>query len=115
MLIRGKKRKSNQALQSLDVWAGLAGKLAPAENVRAALLLVARGEAPFGIVYRTDAAAEPGVKIVGTFPEATHPPIVYPIAVTARSTDPAAPTFLAFLRSAAARTAFTRQGFTILE
>ncbi|MBV9523728.1 MAG: molybdate ABC transporter substrate-binding protein [Alphaproteobacteria bacterium] len=103
------------ALQSLDVWAGVAGKLAPAENVRAAALLVARGEAPFGIVYRTDAAAEPGVKIVGTFPEATHPAIVYPIAVTARSTDPAAPAFLAFLRSAAARTAFTRQGFTLLE
>ena len=57
------------ALESLGVWAAVEGKVAQAENVRAALVLVSRGEAPLGIVYRTDADAEPGVKVVGTFPE----------------------------------------------
>ena len=71
------------ALEKLGVWASVSGKVAQAENVRAALLLVSRGEAPAGIVYQTDAAADPNVKIIGTFPEDTHPPIVYPIALTA--------------------------------
>ena len=70
------------ALEKLGVWDGVKGKVAQAENVRAALLLVARGEAPLGIVYATDAAAEPNVKIVGTFPADTHPPIIYPVALT---------------------------------
>jgi molybdate transport system substrate-binding protein len=103
------------ALEALGVWSSVASKTAPAENVRAALLLVSRGEAPLGIVYRTDAAAEKGIKIVGTFPEGTHPPIVYPVAVTASSTNPGSAAYVAFLRSAAARPAFEKQGFTLLE
>ena len=70
------------ALTRLGVWEQVAGRVAAAENVRAALALVARGEAPLGIVYKTDAAIEPGVKIVGTFPDDTHQPIVYPMALT---------------------------------
>jgi molybdate transport system substrate-binding protein len=103
------------ALEALGVWSSVASKTAPAENVRAALLLVSRGEAPLGIVYQTDAAAEKGVKIVGTFPEGTHPPIVYPIAVTASSTNPGSAAYVAFLRSAAARPAFEKQGFALIE
>ena len=68
------------ALEKLGVWGGVEGKVAQAENVRAALALVARGEAPLGIVYETDAAADPRVKIVGTFPADSHPPIIYPVA-----------------------------------
>ena len=68
------------ALQKLGAWADVEGKLAQAENVRAALALVARGEAPLGIVYKTDAASDPTVKIIGTFPADSHPPIVYPAA-----------------------------------
>jgi molybdate transport system substrate-binding protein len=100
------------ALTSLGVWSSVVAKLAPAENVRAALLLVSRGEAPLGIVYRTDALADPGVMIVDTFPEATHPPIVYPAALTAGASAEAT-RVLALLRSAPARTVFARQGFTV--
>jgi molybdate transport system substrate-binding protein len=103
------------ALESLGVWSSVANKIAPAENVRAALLLVARGEAPFGIVYQTDTAAEPTVKIAASFPENTHPPIVYPIAIVASSTNPGAASYLEFLKSAAAQPAFEKQGFTVLE
>ena len=102
------------ALEKLGAWDGVKDKIAQAESVRAALLLVARGEAPLGIVYQTDAAADPTVKIVGTFPENTHPPIIYPIALTKDSTNPDAVAFLNFLRSPAARPAFERQGFTVL-
>jgi molybdate transport system substrate-binding protein len=102
------------ALEHLGVWASVQGRLARAENVRAALALVSRGEAPFGIVYQTDAAADPKVRIVGFFPEDTHPPITYPAAVTAPSGNPAAAAYLAYLRSAAARPLFERQGFTVL-
>ena len=70
------------ALEKLGAWDGVKDKIAQAETVRAALVLVARGEAPLGIVYQTDAASDPTVKIVGTFPENTHPPIIYPIALT---------------------------------
>ena len=102
------------ALEKLGVWRSVEDKLARAENVRAALFFVARGEAPLGIVYQTDAAAEKGVKIAGVFPENTHPPIVYPIALTSRSKTPAAAKFLAFLESPAAKPLFERQGFTVL-
>ena len=102
------------ALQKLGVWSSVEGKLARAENVRAALLFVARGEAPLGIVYATDAAAEKDVKIAGVFPENTHPPMVYPIALTSRSKNPAAAKFLAFLESPAAKPLFEKQGFTVL-
>ena len=102
------------ALEKLGVWSSVEGKVARAENVRAALFFVARAEAPLGIVYATDAAAEKGVKIVGVFPEDTHPPIVYPIALTSSSKNPAAAKFLAFLESPAATPLFKKQGFTVL-
>jgi molybdate transport system substrate-binding protein len=102
------------ALEKLGAWDGVKDKIAQAESVRAALVLVSRGEAPLGIVYQTDAASDPTVKIVGTFPENTHPPIIYPIALTKDSTTPDAPAFLNFIRSPAARPIFERQGFTVL-
>ena len=102
------------ALEKLGVWDSVKNKIAQAENVRAALLLVARGEAPLGIVYQTDAASDPSVKIVGTFPPDSHPPITYPVALTKTSTNPDALAFLAYIRSPAARPAFERQGFTVL-
>ena len=103
------------ALEKLGVWPSVANRVAAAENVRAALLLVARGEAPLGIVYSTDAAVEPGIRIVDTFPPDTHPPIVYPIALTATSDNPDAPSLLVYLRGAAARAQFERAGFTALD
>ena len=102
------------ALEKLGVWSSVRGAVAPAENVRAALLLVSRREAPLGIVYATDAAADPGVKIAGVFPEDTHPPIVYPIAMTADSKTSAA-RLLQFLTSPAARPIFEKRGFTVLQ
>jgi molybdate transport system substrate-binding protein len=103
------------ALQALGIWDQLAARVAPAENVRAALRLVSRGEAPLGIVYRTDAAEEPEVKIVASFPPASHPPIIYPIAVTAASKNAAAAAYVAWLRSPAARPIFARHGFVPVE
>jgi len=102
------------ALDSLGVWDAVAPKVAQADNVRAALSLVAAAEAPFGIVYRTDAAAEEAVKVVGTFPAETHPPIVFPAAETADA-GPAAAAFMEFLEGPAARAAFERQGFEVLD
>jgi molybdate transport system substrate-binding protein len=102
------------ALEKLGAWDGVKDKIAQADNVRAALLFVSRGEAPLGIVYQTDAAADPSVKIVGTFPENTHPPIIYPIALTKESTNADARAFLNYLKSAPARAAFEKQGFTVL-
>ena len=89
--------------------------VAAAENVRAALTLVSRGEAPLGIVYQTDAAADPGVKVIGLFPEDSHPPIIYPVAITASSTNADAAAFLEFLHSDAATAAFEKHGFTVLK
>ena len=103
------------ALEHLGVWNSVRATVAPAENVRAALLLVSRQEAPLGIVYATDAAADPGVKIAGVFPEDTHPPIVYPIALTADSKNPNAARLLQFLTSPAARPIFEKRGFTVLQ
>jgi molybdate transport system substrate-binding protein len=102
------------ALEHLGVWDGLKDRIAQADNVRAALLLVSRGEVPLGIVYRTDAAADPSVAVVGTFPENSHPPIVYPVALTRESAHPDARAFLDYLRSPEARPVFEKQGFTIL-
>ena len=102
------------ALEKLGAWAAVKDSIAQAENVRAALLLVARGEAPLGIVYSTDAAAEPNVRIVATFPDDSHPPIIYPAALTKDATNADARAFLDFLRSAKARTVFEKQGFTVL-
>jgi molybdate transport system substrate-binding protein len=102
------------ALERLGAWDGVKDKVVQADNVRAALLFVSRGEAPLGIVYQTDAASDPNVKIVAVFPEDTHPPIVYPVAITAASTHPEAQAFLAFLRSGTARAALEREGFKVL-
>ncbi len=101
------------ALQKLGAWAAVEPKLAMAENVRAALVLVARGEALLGIVYETDAKIERGVKIVGVFPEDSHPPIIYPVALTMIA-KPDAATYLAFLRTPTAKSIFERYGFSFL-
>jgi molybdate transport system substrate-binding protein len=103
------------ALEKLGVWAAVEGQIAQAENVRVALSLVARKEAPLGIVYQTDAAAEPQVKIAGIFPEDTHPPIIYPIALTAGSSSGDGAKFLAYVESAKARPLFEKQGFTVIK
>ena len=100
------------ALEKLGVWGSVESSVARAENVRAALLLVSRHEAPLGIVYATDVAADPGVKVVRVFPPDTHPPIVYPIALTAQNRDPAAKRLLDFLISAAAKPIFEKHGFS---
>ncbi|MCF4165512.1 molybdate ABC transporter substrate-binding protein [Zavarzinia compransoris] len=102
------------ALESLGLFASVEPRLAQAANVRAALALVGRGEAPLGIVYATDAAADPQVKVVGTFPEGSYPAIVYPVAVLAESKNPAAASFVAFLKSATAAASFTAAGFTVV-
>jgi len=101
------------ALDKLGAWQAAAPKFAMAESVRAALTLVARGEAALGIVYSTDAKVEPEVKIVGTFPADSHPPIVYPVAATATAKAEAAD-YLAFLRTTAAKTIFEKYGFKFL-
>ena len=100
------------ALTKLGLWDAVAGRIVQADNVRAALAFVARGEAPAGIVYQTDANAEPAVKVIGSFPEDSHPPIVYPVALTSASTNPDARAFLEFLQSDKAKAAYQRQGFT---
>ena len=102
------------ALEKLGGWTGVKDKVAQAESVRAALLLVSRGEAPLGIVYATDAAADANVRIVATFPADSHPPIVYPVALTKDSASPDAAGLLAYLRGPVAKAAFEKQGFTVL-
>ncbi|HLL26860.1 MAG TPA: molybdate ABC transporter substrate-binding protein [Xanthobacteraceae bacterium] len=102
------------ALEKLGVWNSVSSKLAEAENVRAALALVGRGEAPLGIVYRTDAAAEPNVKVVGTFPDDSHPPIVYPAAALVNSKNAKAVEFLHYLAGPEAKAIFDKNGFTVL-
>jgi len=107
----GKYAKS--ALKNLGIWASIERKFAMADNVRAALALVGRGEAVLGIVYETDAKAEPGVKIVGEFPVDSHPNIVYPAAATV-SARPEAMAYLTFLRSGTAKAVFEHHGFAFL-
>jgi molybdate transport system substrate-binding protein len=104
-------RYAREALENLGVWKSVEAKIAAAQDVRAALLLVARGETPLGVVYSTDAAVEPRVKVVGTFPDNTHAPIVYPAALVATSKSAAAARFLQVLREPAAYRAFERYGF----
>ena len=101
------------ALEKLGAWQAAEPKFAMAESVRAALTLVARGEAVLGIVYSTDAKVEPGVKIVGTFPADSHPPIIYPVAATTTA-KPETPGYLAFLRTSAAKAIFEKYGFKFL-
>ena len=107
-------RYGKAALETLGVWDDVADKVAQAENVRAALQFVALGEAPLGIVYQTDATVEPGVRVVGTFPEDSHEPIIYPAALTADSANPEAAAFLDYLQGDEARGIFEEQGFTVL-
>ena len=102
------------ALEKLGVWSSVQSKIAQAENVRATLALVSRGEAPLGIVYQTDAAADSGVKVIGTFPADSHPPILYPVAVLASSSKPEAQAFVDYLKSPAAKPLFEKQGFTVV-
>ena len=101
------------ALTALGVWDSVADKVAPAENVRVALTYVSRGESPYGIVYETDAKVDPGVHVVATFPENSHPPIVYPAALT-RTATARAKGFLAFLSGPEAKAIFEKAGFTVL-
>jgi molybdate transport system substrate-binding protein len=101
---------AREALDKLGAWSSVEPRLARAENVRAALEYVARGDAPLGIVYRTDALVEKRVRIVGVFPADSHPPIVYPIALTRRASAAAAP-YVAFITSADARPVFSKWGF----
>jgi molybdate transport system substrate-binding protein len=107
-------RYAKAALEALDLWPSVAGRLVQTENVRAALRLVERGEAPLGIVYATDARAEPGVRVVDVFDSSLHPPIHYPVALARESVSPAARRFLAWLRSPEAAAIFKAQGFTVL-
>jgi molybdate transport system substrate-binding protein len=101
------------AFTSLGVWPSIEGKVAGAENVRAALALVSRGEAPLGVVYRTDALADKGVRVVDAFPAGTHPPIVYPAAAVKGGQEAAARRFLDHLRQPAARAVWERAGFRL--
>ncbi|WP_057923437.1 molybdate ABC transporter substrate-binding protein [Lysobacter capsici] len=103
------------AFTSLGVWDQLQPKVAEAENVRAALMLVARGEAPLGVVYGSDAKAEPNVRVLATFPSNSHPPIVYPIARLSASKQPNAAAFVKWLKSPAASAIFRRHGFATLD
>jgi molybdate transport system substrate-binding protein len=104
---------AQSALTALGVWNDVADRLARAENARTALAFVARGEAPLGIVYATDAKIEPGVRVVGVFPADTHPPITYPVAVV-KDAHRGAGRFAAFLAGEAARAKFQELGFTVI-
>lgn len=104
-------RYGKAALQHLGAWDTLAGSVAAAENVRAALKLVETGEAPLGVVYATDAAASRKVRVVARFPASSHPPIRYPVAVLAASTNAQADSFARFLASPRGQAIFARYGF----
>ena len=106
-------RYAKAALEKLGSWTAAEPKFAMVDNVRAALLLVARGEAALGIVYETDAKVEPKVKIVGVFPANSHPPIIYPAALT-KDAKPEATAYLNLLRSATGQVIFEKYGFTYL-
>jgi molybdate transport system substrate-binding protein len=108
----GKYAKAS--LTALGVWPSVEGKLLPGENVRAALAYVSRGEAPLGMVYATDARADPRVRVVGTFPAGSHPAIVYPGAVVTGSRDPSAASFLGWLQGPRASAVFRKAGFGVL-
>ncbi len=101
------------ALTSLGVWNELEKSLTRSENVRASLILVARGEAPFGIVYATDAKAEPRTRVIDSFAANLHPPVVYPAAIIAGKHNPATQSLLDYLAGPEARTVWTRYGFGI--
>jgi molybdate transport system substrate-binding protein len=102
-----------KALENLGLWESVKDHLAPMKDVRAALVLVERAEAPLGLVYATDAAISKKVRVVGTFPVESHPPIVYPVAVVASGKTGAAAAFMEFLKSPEARTVFEKYGFDV--
>jgi len=104
---------AKEALTKLKIWESVEPKLAPAADVRAALTLVSRGEAPLGIVYETDAKVDPKVRIVATFPDDSHKPIVYPVAVVKTTKNPDAAKFVAYLSSPAATEIFVKYGFSV--
>jgi molybdate transport system substrate-binding protein len=106
-------RYAKAALEKLGAWPAAERKFAMTDNVRAALLLVSRGEATLGIVYETDAKVEPGVKIIGVFPADSHEPITYPVAATINA-KPEAAGYLSYLRSQESKTIFEKYGFTFL-
>jgi molybdate transport system substrate-binding protein len=103
-------RYAREALTKLGVWDSVADHLAPAENVRVAMSYVTRGEAPLGVVYQTDAGVESGVRIVATFPEDSHAPILYPAALI-KGAKPEAKRFLEYIRGAEAKAVFVKFGF----
>lgn len=105
---------AKEALEKLGVWDSVESKLAQSENVRAAMALVSTGEAPLGIVYETDAKADPKVKVISTFPEGSHAPIHYPAALIADAKSADAPAYLEFLKGEKAKALFEEQGFTVL-
>ncbi|WP_260923666.1 molybdate ABC transporter substrate-binding protein [Novosphingobium sp. 9] len=102
---------AKEALGKLGVWPSVQGKLAPGDSVRAALRMVSSGAAPLGIVYATDAKADPGVKVIATFPAASHTPITYPVARLKASQNPEGEGFRRFLLSGQGRAIFARFGF----
>ena len=104
---------AKQALVKLGVWDSVSGRIAGADSVRAALALVERGEAPLGVVYATDAKADPKVRIVGVFPETSHDPIRYPVAILSAASNPDTAAFRVFLASGAAKAIFRAHGFTV--
>ena len=104
-------RYARQALEKLGVWADVQSRIVPAENVRVALALVARGEAALGIVYASDAKSEPGVRVVDAFPESSHEPIRYPLAILAASENPDSEAFRTYLLSGEAAAIFRKYGF----
>lgn len=108
-------RYGQQALETLGIWTAVQPKVAMTDNVRSALALVSRGEAPFGIVYETDVRADPGTKVVGVFPDGSYPPVIYPVALTAATSKPEAARYLAWLRSPVAQPVFEKQGFQVLK
>lgn len=106
-------RYARHAFESLGLWGSVSGRIAGAENVRVALTLVERGEAPLGVVYETDARASSRVAIAGAFPAGSHPPVAFPAAIVARRDTPPARAFLAFLGSAEGKAILLRFGFTV--
>jgi molybdate transport system substrate-binding protein len=105
---------AEQALRKLDLWNSVQSRLAPADSVRSALMLVETGEAPAGVVYGTDVKVDPSLAIAGTFPADSHDPILYPVALVAvPHVNPEAPTFLAFLHTMDAQDVFRHYGFLL--
>ncbi len=102
-----------QALMALGMWDDIKDRVAPMKDVRAALVMVEREETPFGIVYSTDARISKKVRIVDVFPETSHPPIIYPVAILAEKESPATKRLILFLQSPEARAVFLKHGFTV--